>query len=150
MVQIIRTDSENPDFIELVKALDLDLKIRDGEEHAFFAQYNKIDHIRHVVLACQGDEAVGCGAVKAFDDKTMEVKRMYVPLEKRGQGIASLVLQALEQWCIEMGYERCILETGLKQPEAIRLYEKNNYRKISNYGQYAQIESSVCFEKVLI
>jgi GNAT superfamily N-acetyltransferase len=79
----------------------------------------------------------------------MEVKRMYVPLEHRSQGIASLVLQELENWAKELGYKKCILETGKKQPEAIRLYEKCGYKSIPNYGQYAGVENSVCYEKVV-
>ena len=74
---------------------------------------------------------------------------MYVPLNRRGQGIASLVLKELEKWAKELGYKKCILETGLKQPEAIRLYEKNGYKSIPNYGQYSGVENSVCYEKVI-
>jgi ribosomal protein S18 acetylase RimI-like enzyme len=79
----------------------------------------------------------------------MEIKRMYVPPQFRGNGYASLVLEELETWAKELGYKKCILETGLKQPEAIRLYEKNNFQKIPNYGQYADVENSVCFEKII-
>jgi putative acetyltransferase len=92
---------------------------------------------------------VGCGAIKEYEENVMEVKRMFVPLEKRGKGIASIVLGELESWAKELGYQKCILETGKKQPEAIRLYQKNNYATIKNYGQYADVVSSVCFEKLL-
>lgn len=149
MITLIRTDSSNPDFRTLVAALDKDLAIRDGDEHSFFAQFNKIDLIKHVVVAYAGSEPVGCGAIKEYAPGTMEVKRMYVPPTRRGQGIASLVLKDLENWAKEMNYTACILETGYKQPEAIRLYTKNVYTVIPNYGQYAGVESSVCFEKVL-
>lgn len=149
MITLIRTDSENTDFRTLVAALDQDLRIRDGEDHAFFAAFNKIDAIRQVVLAYAGNTAVGCGAVKPYDAQTMEVKRMYVPPEHRGQGIAAQVLQELEQWSRELGYTACILETGQKQPEAIRLYHKCGYEVIPNYGQYIGVVSSVCFTKQL-
>lgn len=149
MIQLIRTDSSNTDFQNLVVALDKDLAIRDGEEHAFFAQFNKIAHIKYVVVAYQDGQAVGCGAIKEYAPGVMEVKRMFVPLEKRGNGIASLVLAELEKWAKELNYSKCILETGLKQPEAIRLYQKNQYQVIPNYGQYAEVESSICFEKIL-
>lgn len=149
MYTLLRTDSSNADFKKLVVALDKDLAIRDGDEHAFFAQFNKIAAIKHVVVAYEGNQPVGCGAIKEYEPGVMEVKRMYVPLEKRGNGIASLVLQELEKWAAELGYTKCILETGLKQPEAISLYKKNDYILIPNYGQYAGVESSVCFEKVL-
>lgn len=105
--------------------------------------------IKHVVVAYQNNEAVGCGAIKHYDESTMEVKRMFVPTEMREHGIASKVLHELELWAAELGYSRCILETGIKQPEAIKLYQKNNYNRIANYGQYAGVAASVCFEKVL-
>lgn len=150
MATIIRTNSDNKDFQQLVVALDKDLKIRDGEEHSFFAQFNKIDSIQHVIVAHNEDGIpIGCGAIKPYSETTMEVKRMYVPLEMRGKGIASIILQELEKWAKELQYEKCILETGIKQPEAIRLYQKNNYKIIPNYEQYADVASSVCFEKEL-
>lgn len=149
MYQLKRTDSSDPDFQQLVHELDKDLAIRDGEEHSFFAQFNKIDMIRHVVVGYINGQAVGCGAIKQYAEHTMEVKRMFVDPAFRGKGIASVVLAELEKWTTELGYTICILETGMKQPEAIRLYEKNNYRLIPNYGQYADVESSVCYQKEL-
>ena len=79
----------------------------------------------------------------------MEIKRMYVPENKRGNGIASAILKELEQWALALSYKKCLLETGKKQPEAIELYKKNGYKIIPNFGQYANIENSVCFEKIL-
>lgn len=149
MIRYIRTDSSNEDFKTLVAALDADLGVRDGAEHSFYAQFNKIDMIRHAIVAYKDETPVGCGAVKEYEPGTMEVKRMYVPPAKRGQGIASGVLQELENWSREMDYKKTVLETGLKQPEAIALYKKNGYTIIPNYGQYAGVENSVCFEKIL-
>lgn len=147
MISIKRTDSENLDFIELVKYLDADLAIRDGEDHPFYAQYNKIDKIKYVIVAYENDKPVSCGAIKEYAPNIMEVKRMYTLPESRGKGIASKVLIELEKWATELSYEKCILETGQKQPEAIALYKKNGYGIIKNYGQYAEMENSVCFEK---
>lgn len=149
MLTIQRTNSDNKEFQTLVKALDSDLRVRDGDEHDFFAQYNKIDQLQYVVMAYEGNRPVGCGAIKPYDTSCMEVKRMYVPPEVRGRGIAAEVLQELEGWAKELGYKTCILETGKKMPEAIRLYEKSAYQLIPNYGQYVGVESSVCFEKNL-
>lgn len=149
MIHLLRTDSSNPDFQKLVTLLDADLKIRDGEDHAFYSQYNKIQAIKHAVVAYQDDEPVGCGAIKEYEPGTMEVKRMYVSEDKRGSGIASAVLKELEIWAAKLGYSKCILETGINQPEAIALYKKNNYSIIPNYGQYTGIENSICFEKIL-
>lgn len=149
MLDLKRTDSTNPDFLTLVKALDQDLSIRDGAEHAFYAQFNKVVAIRHVVVAYQEGRPVGCGAVKPYEDGTMEVKRMWVEPAHRGQGIAKAVLAALEGWARELGMRRCILETGKKQPEAIALYTTNGYALMPSYGQYLNVENSVCFEKSL-
>ena len=149
MINCIRTDSVNEDFRKLVEELDADLRIRDGEDHAFFAQFNKLDTIKQVVVAYDNKTPVGCGAIKAYSPNTMEVKRMYVPSERRGQGIASTILKELERWTVESGCTKCRLETGVKQPEAIGLYNKNGYKRIPNFGQYENVESSVCFEKEL-
>ena len=149
MIRTIRTNSENPDFIELVKYLDADLAIRDGNEHSFYAQFNKIDKIKFVVVAYDDDQPVGCGAIKEFAPHTMEIKRMFTSPGCRGKGIATIVLTELENWAAEMSFEKCILETGKKQPEAIALYTKSGYHSIPNYGQYAGVENSVCFVKYM-
>lgn len=149
MINLRRTDSDDPDFKTLVKLLDADLAIRDGADHGFYSQFNKIDKIRHAVVCYENGQPIGCGAIKAFSDEAMEVKRMYVSPEGRNKGIATRVLTELEAWAFEMGYPKCVLETGKRQPEAIALYEKNGYRRTENYGQYVGVENSVCFEKVL-
>ena len=149
MIRTIRTTSEHEDFIDLVRHLDADLAERDGKDHSFYAQFNKLDKIKHVVVAYDDDEPVGCGAIKEYTPDTMEIKRMYTAPESRGKGIASNILRELEKWASELSYEWCILETGKKQPEAIGLYKKSGYTIIPNYGQYAGIENSLCFEKPL-
>lgn len=122
---------------------------RDGEEHSFYAQFNRIDSIKYAIVAYENDGPVGCGAIKEYSPDTMEVKRMYTSPEHRGKGIASSVLGELERWAAELSYEKCILETGKKQPEAIALYKKSGYQVTPNYGQYVGVEDSVCFEKKL-
>lgn len=149
MIELVRTNSDNADFIALVQQLDKDLAIRDGDEHAFYAQYNGIVAIKHTVVAYDNGVEVACGAIKAFDDASMEVKRMYTVPNARGKGVAAQVLAALELWAKELGYTNCVLETGKKQPEAIALYSKCGYTIIPNYGQYIGIENSVCFKKQL-
>ncbi|MDO8993707.1 GNAT family N-acetyltransferase [Daejeonella sp.] len=149
MISLIRTDSANKDFIRLVKDLDADLAVRDGEEHSFYSQFNKVDLIRHVIVVYQNNIAISCGAIKQYDPKTMEIKRMFTIPENRGKGFAGLILLELENWASEMNFEKCILETGKRQAEAIGLYKKSGYDIIPNYGQYVGIENSVCFVKKL-
>jgi GNAT superfamily N-acetyltransferase len=150
MINLIRTDSDNLDFRELVALLDKDLQIRDGDEHSFYAHFNKVDKIRHVVVAYEDGEAVGCGAIKEYAEGVMEIKRMFVRTERRGRGIAKSILAELEAWAKELNFSQCILETGKKQPEAIRLYQKSGYEEIPNYGQYEDIDNSVCMKKSLL
>lgn len=150
MVHLVRTDSTDWDFIELVKRLDADLAERDVEELPFHEQANTIDNFRYVVVAYEEDQPIGCGAIKEYAPGIMEVKRMYTTPESRGKGAATKVLHELEAWAAELSYKTCILETTTKQPEAIRLYQKNGYKMIPNYGQYAHFESSVCFEKSIV
>lgn len=147
MITILRTDSKNNSFIELVKHLDTELAIRDGEDHEFYQQFNGIDHLKFVVIAYSDNIPVGCGAINPYNTTCMEIKRMYVLQKNRGNGIAGLVLTELEKWAKEMKYKTCILETGKAQPEAIALYKKSAYSITENYGQYSGIENSICFEK---
>ena len=149
MPNILRTNSDHPDFIGLVRLLDADLAIRDGEDHAFYAQFNKIVELKHTVVIYEKDMPLACGAIKQFETNRTEVKRMYTLPEHRGKGLATCVLNELEVWAAELGYEFTVLETGKRQPEAIALYKRNGYRQIPNYGQYIGVENSLCFEKRL-
>ena len=149
MITLKRTSSDDTDFQNLVRELDKELAIRNGEEHAYYAQFNKIEAIKYVVVAYQENEPVGCVAIKEFAENSMEVKRMFVPENKRDNGIATKVLKELETWSKELNYEKCVLETGLRNPEAIALYRKHGYMQIPNYGQYIGMDNSICFEKVL-
>lgn len=149
MFTCTRTDSANTDFQLLVHQLDRYLMGINGDDHDFFDQFNKIDNIKHVVVLYQENQPAGCGAIKEYEPGVMEVKRMFVPPAARGKGLASVVLKELESWAIELGYKKCILETGDIMPDAIALYKKNGYQSIPNYGQYVNVASSVCFEKRL-
>ncbi len=149
MIKIIRCTSEKKDFVELVKQLDSDLANRNGDKQSFYTQFNKLDKINHVVIAYENDIPMGCGAIKEYNNKTMEIKRMFCLPQSRRKGIASMILSELEKWAKELSYEKCILETGTKQPEAIGMYIRNKYTQIQNYGQYIGIEESRCFEKLL-
>ena len=148
-MKILRTTSENLDFQKLVKQLDAYLAIMDGDEHSFYDQYNKIDLLKNCIVIFEDETAVACGSIKAFDEQSMEIKRMFTLREMRGKGIASKILNQLENWTKELGFSKTILETGIKQTEAIALYEKCGYKIIPNYGQYSGIENSVCYEKSL-
>lgn len=149
MITLKRTDSENADFRHLLTFLDANLAANDGDEHWFFAQFNTLDDIKHVVIAYQENTPVGCGAIKAYSTAQAEVKRVFVAEQARNRGIASQIMHELEQWAKELGFTECILETGIKQLEAVQLYPKLGYHNIPNYEPYVGVALSVCFAKML-
>ena len=146
---LLRTTSENRDYQKLVVLLDATLKILDGDDHEFYDQFNKSDAINNVVVFYENNQPLGCGAFKFYENKTVEIKRMYVLPEQRSKGIARQILNELEKWAKELGYFDCILETGNKQIEAIGLYQKVGYQIMPNYGQYGGVANSVCMQKTI-
>lgn len=149
MQTLTRTTSENPDFQTLIIELDRLLKITDGDDHDFYSQYNKTENIKNVLIFYDNQKPVGCGAFKAYDVNTAEIKRMYVLPEYRGKGIAPKILNELEVWSKELNYKKCILETGIKLQSAIALYLKSGYKITDNYGQYEDVENSICMKKII-
>ncbi len=148
-LSFIRTNSKDYIFIDLVSKLDEDLAVRDGEVHSFYHQYNSIEGLDYVVIVLNEKEGIGCGVIKPYNIDSVEIKRMFVVDSYRGQRIATEILEKLEEWALELGYTRAILETGLSNPEAITLYKRCGYGIINNYDQYAGMENSICFAKQL-
>jgi GNAT superfamily N-acetyltransferase len=148
-IKLIRTTSDNADFAQLIAALDEDLYQRNGEAQLKYRRFNKVDLIKHVVLVYVDGKPVGCGAFKKYDDESVEIKRMFVLPEMRGKQLAAQILQELENWAIDEGYCKAVLETGHKQTEAIRLYTVAGYSLTENYGQYIGMEESICYRKEL-
>ncbi|MDB5118961.1 MAG: family N-acetyltransferase [Sphingobacteriales bacterium] len=144
-----RTNSTNPDFKQLIIELDRDLWSRYQDGQAEYDQHNKLDYIETVVIAYQEEEAVGAACFKRFDDQTVEIKRLYVKPNKRGQGIAYAILTELEDWAKELKMLATILETGTKQNEAINLYKKAGYHITEKYEPYVNLDLSICMKKNL-
>ncbi len=101
------------------------------------------------VLARHNDRAVGCGAIRPLRDEVAEVRRMFVESEARGLGIGGKILSVLETIGRDLGYEVLQLETGLRQPAAIQLYEKAGYKRIPAYGRHRDNPLSVGFQKII-
>ena len=148
-IHLLFCTTDHPDFVALIGELDRDLAVRDGLEHSFYQQFNKPDPMMEAVVVYGDGQPAACGALRNFDADSTEVKRMYVRPEHRRKGLAVYVLNALEDRARIKGRKRCILETGLRQPEAIALYTKSGYVRIPNYGPYAGVDNSCCFEKHL-
>lgn len=145
-MELIRTNSDNPDFKKLSALFDDYLVDIDGEEKDFFAFYNNV-YLDTVLVVYENSEVVGCGAFKKFDEHTAEIKRMFVHPNHRNKGIAKFVLTELELWANDLGFTSFILETSPKLTSAIAMYEKTGYQLIPNYGQYIGVENSICMKK---
>lgn len=148
-MRTVRTDSSNGDFIRLVEKLDAFLAVINGEDHSFYNRFNSLDTIRNVVVVYDGDEPLSCGAFKRFDEESCEIKRMFTEPSHRGRGLAGIVLDELEKWARESGYDSTVLETSVKLEAAKNLYLRKGYCRIDNYGQYRDAPDSLCFRKKL-
>jgi len=113
-----------------------------------FVEENSLMNV-FIVAFSESGQAVATGALKHYDIGTIEVKRMFVLKEFRGQGLSKRILLELERIAGEMNYKRIILETGGKQPEALGLYRKYRYKEIKCYGRHANDPTSICFEKFI-
>ena len=148
-MDVIRTNSQNIEFIDLIKQLDEELTNKYGHQQKFYDQFNKTEACDTVIIIKHNGIAVGCGCFKSFDENTAEIKRMFVQKKSRGMDISKEILNALETWAKERGFTNSILETGIKQLEAIGLYKKSGYQITDNFGQYIGVKTSVCFKKQL-
>jgi GNAT superfamily N-acetyltransferase len=134
----------------LVTALLRDLRERYGAEDPDEPAPADLAPPGGVFLVAWVDgEPVGCGGLRAHEGDVGEVKRMYVTPAARRAGVARTVLSELESRARELGYSRLRLETGIRQPEAIALYESFGYAPIEPYGLYRDEPMSRCFEKWL-
>jgi GNAT superfamily N-acetyltransferase len=149
MIELIRTTSYNEDFEKLVVLLDAYLSILDGEDHAFYAQFNKSNLLKNALVCYENGMPIGIGAYKEFEPSIAEMKRMYTLPNHRGKGIAKAILTELENWAKEENYATAILETGYLQKEAIGLYQKLGYTIIENFGQYKGVANSICMKKII-
>lgn len=151
-VSIAVESFESADGLRLVAALDTELGALYPPENRFGARFtaHHAEEGRGTFLIARLDGlAVGCGAFTLLDPQTAEVKRMFAAPEARGRGIGHAVLRELEARAQVLGAERLVLETGIHQHDAIRLYERAGYERTNCWGDYAGSATSVCYHKLL-
>ncbi|MBL9166208.1 MAG: GNAT family N-acetyltransferase [Verrucomicrobiales bacterium] len=134
---------------ELIRALCSEMSERYGTPPSPFSLSEATMPRTVFLVARLHGQPLGCGALRRFDDHTAEVKRMYVAPAGRRQGIARRILVDLERHANEFEYRTILLETGVRQPEAQRLYESLGYQRTRAFGPYVGNPTSVCYEKVL-
>ena len=148
-IEVIVADRHNGDFISLTDLLDKDLSERYGEQQQQYTKHNQVAPVIDVVIVYKDKLPVACGAFKKHGSDTAEIKRVFVRVEYRGQGLSKLVINKLEEQIQSAGFTYAVLETGIKQPEAIQLYKKCGYEITENYEPYIGNENSICMRKVL-
>jgi hypothetical protein len=147
---IKRTNGADPDFQLLVLHLDNELWNELKEDQATYDQYNKVPDIQTVVVLYINGRPAACGCFKKFDANTTEIKRMFVEKQYRGKGLSKHILEELETWAMDSGFQYAVLETSIHFKAARDLYANTGYEVIENYGQYAELKESVCMKKKLI
>jgi GNAT superfamily N-acetyltransferase len=149
---VARADIRSAEALGLIEALNGELSRRypeDGATH-FRLDADEVAPGRGAFLiARRAGTPVGCGAVRRLEAGRAEIKRMYVRPEARGQRVGQAVLSALEAEARALGCGRLVLETGVRQMEAIALYERAGFARIPPFGEYVHSPLSVCMAKDL-
>ena len=122
----------------------------DGLEHEYRVRYGINDELSSTeetdfdppaggfIVFVAGEVTAAGGGFRAHAPGVCEVKRMWTHPDYRRRGLATLVLDALEQAAVAAGYRRLVLETGPRQPEAAAMYERRGYVRIPTFGRYPQ------------
>lgn len=146
-LEIIEVAPADPRLTPLVDALRADLDARYPEEIDF--EHPQVKQVARFLLVLRGQEAIGCCAVQPLEGGEAELKRMYVEPAWRGRGVARRLLVEAERLAARVGAAQIKLETGVRQPEAIAVYERAGFTRIPNYPPYDQWDLSVCYTKSL-
>ena len=119
------------------------------ENRAGFVPFNASAEIPFVLLAYRNGQAAGCAGLKPYSGTDAEVKRLWVEPACRKQGIASALMDQIENAARERGFHRVILQTRPIMPDAVALYTKRGYELIPNYPPYDHLEGAVCYANTL-
>ena len=133
---ITQTDPRSPPTLALIEELDRHLNQLYPAESNYLMDLDALCAPDVRFFAAQVDgETLGCGAIKQFSDYT-EVKRVFVSPRARGLGVARRLIKALEEATRDAGLRIMRLETGIYQPDALALFEKVGFTRISSFGNY--------------
>jgi len=147
--EIRRTVSEDPGFRLLISHLDNELWNELHEDQSTYDQFNQVKDIKTAIVVYVHGKPAAIGCFKKFNDYTVEIKRMFVEKKFRGRGLSKYVLNELEKWALESGYQYAVLETSVHFKVAQNLYTGSGYQIIKNYDQYKGLTESVCMKKEL-
>lgn len=140
---------QSKDYAMLAKKLDDYYIFLVGDVHLRYASLNNPKNMACIVVAYEDNTPVGCGCWKAVDEKTAEVKRIFVEPNYRRRGVASAIIDLLESHICASGYSQILLETARTTGDSKALYLSLGYREIDYYGSPAGAENCRCFLKEL-
>ena len=120
-----------------------------AENRKAFVPYNLSDSVPVVLIACDGDAAIGCAGLKPYSGSDAEIKRVWVEPDCRGRHIATRMMALVEEKAAALGFRRVILQTRPVMEGAVALYRKTGYELIDNYPPYDRLEGAICFAKEL-
>ena len=151
-LSIQRSDILSTAARTLIEALNAELSSRYPEEGACHFRLDAeelADGRGAFLIASRAGKPIACGAVRRIEERTGELKRMYVRPEERGRGMGRVILVALEAEARALGISRLVLETGIRQTEALALYKRAGFSRIDPFGEYTTSPLSVCMAKEL-
>ena len=149
MIQIKIADGTHPDCQYLSNCLDAELYEIYGDLIGNYQAYNSLKGVHIAILVYDEDEPIACGGIKPYDERTGEIKRVFVKKGMRNRGIATQIIEELEQQAKAQNYQTLVLETGCDQAPAVKLYQKLGYDFMDNYGQYAGDDKCICMKKTI-
>lgn len=148
-MQITIEPPNQPDIVALINELDA------YQGSLYPAESNHLldlpalmqPNVLFAVARAEDGSALGCGAI-LLHDGFAEIKRMFVAKLARGSGIAGALLGFLETAAISRGRTRFMLETGIRQQDALRLYERAGYERCRAFEGYVEDPLSVFMRKI--
>jgi len=146
-IKVINPDDEKATSI--LEELSSNLYLRFGSDgRNSFTDWQNNNAKFVFVTAELNNEIIGCGAIRPIEGNIGEVKRMYSKF--RGKKIGQTILAFLEKEAKQIGFTELVLETRVKNLEAVEFYKKQQYNIIPNYGKYIDRPEAICFGKSLI
>jgi putative acetyltransferase len=150
MIMVHVEDPASPDACTLIAQLDTyQTALYPPESNHLLPVEVLAQATATFVVARMDGRAAGCGAFVSHGGEYAEIKRMFVLPEARGLGIGRRILEEIERLIRAAGLPLARLETGIAQPEALRLYEKAGYQRRGPFGDYPNDPLSVFMEKKL-
>ncbi len=146
-MEIRQVSALSEDFRALAAALDAYYFTLVGDIQLKYAEPNRPENMNALLVTYDGNMPVACGAWKAVDAESAEIKRIYVRPEYRRRGVATALIRALEENAAATGCRKLILETAVDTTGSHQLYLSLGYKQRAYYGSPAGAENCLCFHK---